>query len=57
MATEDEFRRAVLPFTLHHEGGSSVDPRDPGNWTGGKRGRGKLVGTKYGIPASSHPHS
>lgn len=55
MVTEDEFRRAVLPFTLHHEGGLSVDPHDPGNWTGGKPGRGKLVGTKYGIAASSHP--
>ena len=55
MTTEAEFRRAVLPLTLHHEGGLSVDPRDPGNWTGGKVGRGKLVGTKYGIAASSHP--
>ena len=53
--SEAAFRTAVLPFTLHHEGGLSTDPRDPGNWTGGKPGRGTLVGTKYGIAASSHP--
>ena len=55
MATEADFRRSVLPFTLHHEGGLSLDRRDAGNWTGGKVGVGRLVGTKYGIAASSHP--
>lgn len=53
--TEAEFRSAVLPFTLHYEGGMSRDAKDPGNWTGGKVGKGKLVGTKYGIAASAHP--
>ena len=53
--TEAEFRASVLPFTLHYEGGLSTDPKDPGNWTGGKVGAGKLVGTKYGIAASAHP--
>ena len=34
MATEADWRRSVLPFTLHHEGGLSTDRLDPGNWTG-----------------------
>ena len=55
MATEADFRHSVLPFTLHHEGGLSLDRRDTGNWTGGKVGLGRLVGTKYGIAASAHP--
>ena len=55
MATEADFRTSVLPFTLHQEGGLSTDRKDPGNWTGGKVGNGKLLGTKYGIAAASHP--
>ena len=37
------------------EGGFSDDPKDPGNWTGGKEGSGKLNGTKYGVSAASYP--
>lgn len=37
------------------EGGFSDDPRDPGNWTGGKEESGKLNGTKYGVSAASYP--
>ena len=37
------------------EGGFSNDPKDPGNWTGGKEGSGKLNGTKYGVSAASYP--
>lgn len=37
------------------EGGFSDSPDDPGNWTGGSVGLGKLVGTKYGISAAAHP--
>ncbi len=44
-----------LQVTLAYEGGYSNDRRDPGNWTGGKVGKGQLKGTKYGIAASSHP--
>ena len=33
------------------EGGYQRDPRDPGNWTGGRVNRGALVGTRYGIAA------
>jgi lysozyme family protein len=39
-----------------HEGGLSTRPDDPGNWTGGKVGKGELKGTKYGISALAYPH-
>lgn len=38
-----------------HEGGFQDDPRDDGNWTGGKQGLGELKGTKFGISAASYP--
>jgi len=40
---------------LAHEGGFTDDPRDPGNWTGGRCGVGELKGTKFGISAASFP--
>lgn len=46
----------ALADVLVHEGGYTADPRDPGNWTGGKRGVGVLKGTKKGISAASFPH-
>lgn len=48
----DTFIRRILS----HEGGYSADPKDPGNWTGGRVGAGKLLGTKYGIAANTYPH-
>jgi lysozyme family protein len=45
----------AIPFVLKQEGGFQKDPKDPGNWTGGKVGRGELKGTKYGISAASFP--
>jgi lysozyme family protein len=42
--------------TLKHEGGFTNDRRDPGNWTGGKVGRGELRGTNLGIASHSFPH-
>ena len=45
-----------LSAVLANEGGYSADPRDPGNWTGGKRGAGVLKGTKKGISAKTYPH-
>lgn len=45
-----------LELIFGAEGGFSDDPRDPGNWTGGARGKGKLLGTKFGIAANSYPH-
>ena len=37
------------------EGGFTADRADPGNWTGGRVGVGRLVGTKFGIAAASFP--
>jgi lysozyme family protein len=36
-------------------GGWTINPNDPGNWTGGKKGVGSLKGTKYGIAANTYP--
>ena len=41
---------------IGHEGKFTDNPKDDGNWTGGKQGRGELKGTKYGIAAKSYPH-
>lgn len=41
---------------IKHEGGYSDDPKDPGNWTGGKCGVGLLKGTKFGIAANTYGH-
>ncbi|MXV43927.1 hypothetical protein GS501_02520 [Saccharibacter sp. 17.LH.SD] len=41
----------TLNFTLKYEGGYSSNRADPGNWTGGRIGSGRLVGTKYGLSA------
>lgn len=46
---------AVMEEIFRHEGGLSMNPKDPGNWTGGKVGFGELRGTKYGIAAASNP--
>jgi lysozyme family protein len=45
----------VFDRVFGHEGGYSDNPKDPGNWTGGKVGKGKLLGTKYGIAANTYP--
>lgn len=47
---------ACLADVLVHEGGFTKNPKDPGNWTGGKVGSGELKGTKKGIAAASYPH-
>jgi lysozyme family protein len=49
-----DFNIAVA-ITLEHEGGFQNDPKDSGNWTGGKVGVGTLVGTKYGITPLDMP--
>ncbi|MEN6384960.1 MAG: glycosyl hydrolase 108 family protein [Phycisphaerales bacterium] len=33
------------------EGGYTDDPNDNGNWTGGVKGRGTLIGTNHGVSA------
>ena len=40
---------------IGHEGGYSMDRKDPGNWTGGRVGVGQLKGTKYGIASNTYP--
>lgn len=40
---------------IGHEGGFQCDPKDRGNWTGGEVGKGKLVGTKFGLAAMTYP--
>ena len=45
----------ALEYTFGHEGGFQKMRGDAGNWTGGKIGVGKLVGTKFGIAAASYP--
>ena len=41
--------------SIGNEGGFQNDPKDRGNWTGGKVGSGELKGTKYGISAMAYP--
>lgn len=45
----------AFELLIGHEGGLSLDPDDPGNWTGGAIGKGELKGTKYGISAKTYP--
>lgn len=40
-----------LAFTLREEGGFSSDTNDAGNWSSGKAGSGRFVGTMRGIAA------
>ena len=48
-------RDATFRFSMTWEGGAdlSLDQMDNGNWTGGRRGFGSLVGSKYGVTAVS----
>lgn len=55
MATPEDFD-AALTITLAFEAADSLDPDEPGNWTGGRRGDGELRGTKFGIAAASAPN-
>ena len=41
---------------ISHEGGWTNNPKDDGNWTGGKQGLGIIGGTKYGISAAAYPY-
>lgn len=47
----------ALDIVLAHEGGFSDNAADPGNWTGGKPGAGRLLGTRYGISAAAYPEA
>lgn len=54
-ATAAEAFDAWRAFLGPSEGGLSLTPDDPGNWTSGQPGVGELVGTKFGISGASHP--
>ena len=58
LITQAAFAADFLPVwektILPHEGGYSNNIHDPGNWTGGKEGKGRFLGTKYGIAASQY---
>ncbi|WP_316859925.1 glycosyl hydrolase 108 family protein [uncultured Cohaesibacter sp.] len=41
----------IKPLLFEHEGGYTNNFKDPGNWTGGKIGIGRLVGTNHGVSA------
>ncbi len=56
MASEDIVFAAAFNFVIGHEGGLSLLESDPGNWTGGSVGAGKLRGTKWGISAAAYPN-
>jgi lysozyme family protein len=45
----------AFAYVVGEEGKLSMDPQDPGNWTGGKVGVGIRKGTKYGISAAAYP--
>ncbi len=46
---------ACMPLLKANEGGFTANPDDPGNWTGGAKGKGELRGTNFGISAASYP--
>lgn len=54
MLAEAKWARCI-DFVMDHEGGFQNRPDDPGNWTGGKPGKGERRGTKYGISSASYP--
>lgn len=45
----------AFAYVVGEEGNLSMDPNDPGNWTGGAVNRGELKGTKYGVSAAQYP--
>jgi len=46
----------AFKYVIGEEGALSMDPNDPGNWTGGVRNVGQLRGTKFGISAAAYPN-
>ena len=46
----------AFSITIGHEGGFTNNPKDAGNWTGGKVGVGLNKGTKYGIASNTYPN-
>ena len=49
-------RASALTFELEGRDKLSMDPHDPGNWTGGACGEGELRGTRWGFSAGAFPN-
>ena len=45
----------AFAVVVGNEGGFTANPADPGNWTGGKVNKGRLIGTNWGISAAAFP--
>ncbi len=54
-AITDELLTKWFARLFESEGGMTLNPKDNGNWTGRKRGKGILKGTKWGVSAASYP--
>lgn len=54
MMSFDQAFNTAFDRLIGHEGGFSDDPKDPGNWTGGRVNVGELKGTKFGIAANTY---
>jgi len=52
----DSAFNSAVQIVLRDEGGYTADPRDAGNWTGGRVGAGALKGTNFGISAAQYPN-
>ena len=48
-------KSSCMSFVFRQEGGFQKLYSDSGNWTGGRVGVGRLLGTKFGIAASANP--
>jgi lysozyme family protein len=47
---------AAIAFTAAQEGADlDLNPNDPGNWTGGAIGKGRLRGSRFGISSARYP--
>ena len=51
----DSLFQDAIAAVLRDEGGFQKNPRDSGNWTGGRVGVGELKGTNFGISAATYP--
>ena len=54
MGNGQVFKQAFR-VVVGEEGGFTANPADPGNWSGGRCGVGRCVGTKYGISGAAYP--
>lgn len=54
-ATAAQAFQAWVDFLTTAEGGLSMDPNNSGNWTSGRVGDGKLMGSNGGISAAAYP--